>query len=632
MSTFLGFESFKIELGASVQDVQTTFEVALTTYGWQAKRRSLNPIAYPTSNMVNYTNAFNMVDNNYAGSNGVGSGILGIQLATTYTPSTMYITCGDGTQSPNTFVLEYSTDGSTWSPLQTWSNEIDWFIAEQRVFTVIGAGAYAYWRLRISSANSSTLYVGEWSLEDAAGNRTTANRFFDIIPPSYEVIGNADAYDVLRLSFTSNSISFSSLQYSTYYTPQVIALWGKTAGAVYAGVTLNGATVNGAVGSSSASATDNLRSLYEAIKSSANTNFTDWDWEYQIPSPQNADDGSVYIYGTKKVGAPWITMTPNSNVNGTTISGPASAMVQGTTMFDTTNTTIYTDLIDGFIYYLQICSRGIALATKTTSSFYGPIHACYGNNTKAVAAVPNSGFALRCSPIELLVGWDDISANSGSSARPSHVWAISNQTIKGITNTAQGGNTYDVSWGTPFGKGRVRGKILDYYMHWGYYQNYNVNLYGSGLFSGASSVGNDYQIHRVNSIGETIGSPDSSLVPVTPALDITDWYKFVGTATEEALLLAADTVISNTLASTISSSDSVISVTSIAGFQSAGWIVIEGEIIQYTGVSGNSFIGCTRGKSNTIATAHFSGDLVCQGLWFTKINGGALLCGFTEPV
>jgi hypothetical protein len=632
MSTFLGFESFKISLGASVQDVQDTFQTALSSYGWQIQRKSLIPIAYPTTNMVNYANAFNMVDNNYAGSVNVGSGILGIQLAATYTPTKMFITCGDGTQSPNTFVLEYSSDGNVWNVLQTWGSEVNWFVAEQRVYTVIGAGAYAYWRLRISSANSASLYIGEWALEDASGFRTTANRFFDVIPPSYEPIGNADAFDVLRLGFTSNSINFQSLQYSNYYTPQVISLWAKNAGAVSCAVTLNGATVSGSAGLADTSAIDNLRALYEAIKVSGNSNFTDWDWEWSSPGPQNSDDSATYIYGTKKIGAPWIVMSPNANVNGTTISGPASAQPQGTMMFDTTNTTIYTDLIDGFIYYLQVCSRSIALATKTTSSFYGPIHACYADHTKALAALPASGFALRCSPIELLVGWDDTSANSGAFARPSHVWAISNQTVRGISNTAQGGNTYDANWGTPFGRGRLRGKILDYYMHFGYYQNYNVTLFGSGMFSGGSVVGNDYQIHRVTCAGETIGSPDSSIVPVTPILDITDWYKFVGTSTDEALLLAADSNINTTASGTIGSADSIISVASVAGFQPTGFIVIAGEIIQYTSLSGNSFIGCVRGKYNTVAYTHFAGDLVCQGLWFTKINGGALLAGYVEPV
>ena len=123
MSTFLGFESFLVPLGASIQDVQNTFETALNSYGWQTQRKALVPIAYPTTTMVNYANAFNMTDADYAGSYNVGSGILGIQLATNITPTKMYITCnGDPTQAPNTFILEYF-DSSIWSPVQTWTSQ-----------------------------------------------------------------------------------------------------------------------------------------------------------------------------------------------------------------------------------------------------------------------------------------------------------------------------------------------------------------------------------------------------------------------------------------------------------------------------------------------------------------------------
>jgi hypothetical protein len=630
MSTFLGFESFKISLGASVQDVQDTFQTALSSYGWQIKRKSIIPIAYPTSSLPNYMNAFNMSTSSFAGGvYGVGSGIIGMQLETTYTPTLMYLACGDGSQAPNTFVLEYSPDGTTWYPLQTWSNETNWYIGEQRVYNVVGAGGYAYWRLRINSANANSgnyLTVEEWALEDASFNRTTTNRFFDVIPPAMDgatpnPIGNSNAFDVLRIGIGSNYVNFQGLQYSKVYTPQVVALWAKNGGAVACAMTLNGTTVTGATGGPTSSAYDNFRSLYEAIKTSTAPNITDWTWEFF----------QGYIYGTKKVGAPWITMTPNGNTNGTTISGPSVATVQGTMMFDTTNTTIYTDLIDGFIYYLQVNARGIALATKTTGAFYGPIHACYADNTKALAVIPESGFALKCTPIELLIGWDDTTANSGSFARPTHVWGVSNQTVQGIGNTAAS-SPYDATWGTPFGKGRIRDKILDYYMHYSYYQNYNVSLFGSGLFSGASVVGRDFQIHRVNCAGETLGGNDSSILPITPALDISDWYKFVGTSTEEALMMSADNNLTTTVASIITVGDSIINVTSTAGFQTAGWLVIENEIIQYTGISGNSFTGCTRAHGNTSATAHFTDDVVAQGLWFTKINGGVLLCGYNEPV
>jgi hypothetical protein len=630
MSTFLGFEDFIIPLGDSVQDVQNTFETALNSYGWQTQRRALVPTAYPTTNMVNYQNAFNMVGGDYAGSNGVGSGILGVQLPISFTPTSMYIMCGTGTQAPNTFILEYSSDGTTWAPLQTWTNETNWFVAEQRKYTVAGAGGSNYWRLRVSSANSTTLMIGEWALEDSSGNRVTANRFFDIIPPTTETIGNSDAMEVLRWTFGTNFINFRSIQYSKIYMSQVVAVREGNAGAVVPGITLNGATVTGAAGISTTSAKDNLRSLYEAIRVSTDPSYTDWYWEYQKPSPQNADDGADYIYGTKKTPGTWVNITSNGNVNTTVISGPVAPMVQGVTLWDTTNTTLTTDLVDGFIYYLQVCARGIALATKTNAAFYGPIHACYADNAKALTAMPIQSFPLKPTPIELLIGWDDIPANAGASARSSHVWGISNQTVRGISNI-DSNYFYDGSWGTPFGHGRIRNKILDYFIHTSYYQNIPVSLYGSGMFSGGSAVGNDYQIHRINCIGETIGGNDSSIVPVIPALDIRDWYKFVGVANDESLMLVGDTTMSSTLTGVVAPTDTIISVVSTAGFQLAGYLVLENEMIQYTGISGNSFTGCTRGKYTTTATSHFSGDQVSQGLWFTKINGGAILCGYIKP-
>jgi len=636
MSTFLAFEDFLIPLGDAIIDVQNTFETALTTYGWQTQKRALVPIAYPTSSLANYSNAFNlnMTGGAYAGgTSGIGSGIIGIQLQSNFTPTVMYITSSPtGTQAPNTFVLEYSNDGSSWTTLQTWSNQTNWYASEQRKFTVIGASGYAYWRLRVSSANSTILTIANWSLEDNLKNRITNVNFLDIIPPVTETIGNSNTMEVLRFTITGTTLSLSSLQYLKTYTPQVIALWESVAGAVYGSITLNGSTINGPTGASTNTAKQNLRALYESIRASSDPNFTSWTWEYQTPSPQNADDSSDYIYGTANTATNWIVMSTNANIGGITIAGPCpSAMPQPTNLFDTSNTTLQIDLISGFIYYLQICSRGIGLATKTNSGFYGPVHACYANNTEMLATMPSNNFGLPLTPIELLIGWDDVATNSSSFARTCHAWAISNGTSKGIPNVAGSTYTYDATWGTVFGYSRIRDKVLDYFFHASYYENATTSLFGSGIFTGANNVGNDYQIHRVNCVGETLGSTDGSIVPIVPALDIQDWYKFVGSATDEALLLVADTLTNSTATVNILTSDTEIAAVSTTGFATSGYIVIEGEIIQYSALSGNTFVGCTRAMYGTTATKHFSNDLISQGLWFTKINGGALLCGYQKP-
>ena len=638
MSTFLGFEDFLIPLGASIQDVQDTFEAALNSHTWQTQKKAIVPIAYPTSTLTNYINALNPNSTGtFAGAYNVGSGIIGVQLPSAFTPTSMYITCGpDGLQAPNVFIIQYSADGNTWTPLpQSWT-ETNWYVNEQRKYSISGASAYNYWRIVVSSANSATLTVANWTLENALGHRISAVNFLDVIPPASDIsganpIGNSDAMEVLRLTFTGTTLSFSSLQYLKVGVPQMIAVWEKTGGEVAGTLTVNGATVSGSTGTLTTTAKQNLRSLYEAVRLSSNANFTQWSWEYQTPSPQNADDASDYIYGINSSASAWVPISTNTNVYSTTVSGPCQPMPQPVNMFNTANTTLTIDLINGFVYYLQICSRGIALATKTNSAFYGPIHAVYGDNTKALAAIPTTGFGLKCNPIELLIGWDDIATNSGSAAKVCHSWGVSNQTVKGIANVI---NTYayDNTCGRSFGYGRLRDKISDYFQHAGYYEP-TVTLFGSGLFNGANNTGNDYQIHRVNCVGETITANDSSLNTVIPALDTQDWYKFVGSATDEALLLVADTMITTTGTTTIYPTDVAIAVSSTTAFQASGYIVIEGEIIHYSGLSGgNTFVGCTRGVYGTTAVAHFSGDLVCQGLWLTKINGGALLCGYTKPV
>lgn len=54
----------------------------------------------------------------------------------------------------------------------------------------------------------------------------------------------------------------------------------------------------------------------------------------------------------------------------------------------------------------------------------------------------------------------------------------------------------------------------------------------------------------------------------------------------------------------ISNSATTIPVVSTAGFQNTGAIIIESEIITYTGITSTSFTGCTRGQFGSTASAH----------------------------
>ena len=65
---------------------------------------------------------------------------------------------------------------------------------------------------------------------------------------------------------------------------------------------------------------------------------------------------------------------------------------------------------------------------------------------------------------------------------------------------------------------------------------------------------------------------------------------------------------STTLSAGITSSATSIGVASTSSFPASGTIVIESEIITYSGTSGgNTFTGCTRGTTSSMATEHISG-------------------------
>ena len=71
--------------------------------------------------------------------------------------------------------------------------------------------------------------------------------------------------------------------------------------------------------------------------------------------------------------------------------------------------------------------------------------------------------------------------------------------------------------------------------------------------------------------------------------------------------------ISTTLSAALNNSATSISVTSTTGFAASGSILIESELITYSGVSGgNTFTGCARGTGTTSATSHLSGITVRQ--------------------
>ena len=77
-----------------------------------------------------------------------------------------------------------------------------------------------------------------------------------------------------------------------------------------------------------------------------------------------------------------------------------------------------------------------------------------------------------------------------------------------------------------------------------------------------------------------------------------------------------------TLSGAITSADTTISVNSTAGYASYGRIMIDREMIDYTGITANSFTGVLRGRDGTTAASHASGTRVGQDQCTVSSTGG----------
>jgi len=726
MSNFLGYDSFLVPLGDSIEQCKQLALSSFTSRGWQKVAEGIGYQAI-LGNLATPANVFDDSEVNGSMSSSLPCTI-GLQLSAAATV-TSYVIGPYGTPAmiyaPTAWTLEYSDNGSTWTVADTRTGESYWQLSEKRIYTVGGSpGSHLYWRLNISAVVNSTvcnLSVVRFFL--SSGVFVTTNPCLYLIPPAGELIGNSTGHDTVYMSFTATGMTITPYPRLLAPLPETICIYPKTAGAVacslglsgpgltggfgltasisgttltvtassgilgigtcisgaglpsglmiggfgsgtggtgtYAlnmtlgtiaseSMTASGSMVSGATGTAGSSATDNLRALYVALRGSSDPNFSAFTWKYQKAPAQNANDTNDYIYGTQ--------VTPAANVFpiGTNCNCAIIGNFTPATIFpncglapanSSSLVALTYDLVNGFIFYIQVNSRGLAIATKTNVAFYGPLHACYGSNATALAAMPASLDSRLITPIELLVGPDGASSNANSTAIPAKFWGLASSTnYQGTTGPWQlsGGTISD----HPFTMGRIRDTFFDEGNAMGNSPYFNsITLYSSGLFTGASTNSDDdFQIHRMSmgginsqsmtsnaNMNPTVYNPDL----IVPLVDITDWYKCRGTFTSESLALVADTVVTTTMAQAMDDTTAytTLAVASTTGLQAAGgMVVIESEIIAYTGFTGNTLTGVTRAKYGTAMQNHWVGDTVWQGLWFTIINGGALFCGYTKPV
>jgi hypothetical protein len=77
-------------------------------------------------------------------------------------------------------------------------------------------------------------------------------------------------------------------------------------------------------------------------------------------------------------------------------------------------------------------------------------------------------------------------------------------------------------------------------------------------------------------------------------------------------LRPVDELVTSTLNGSHTAVITTITVGSTTGFDSTGYIVVDNEIIKYTGTNATQFTGCTRGQRGTTAAAYDSGTSVYQ--------------------
>jgi hypothetical protein len=139
--------------------------------------------------------------------------------------------------------------------------------------------------------------------------------------------------------------------------------------------------------------------------------------------------------------------------------------------------------------------------------------------------------------------------------------------------------------------------------------HYN-DLTTSDLTSSVTWMSSDVDAATIDSAGfATLVGGGLTTITATLGL-ISDSTSLTVTPVLQHLALSA-TVFTN-LTSSISDVDVTLTSNSVSGFTSSGILLIDGEQIFYTGISGNTFTGLTRGYGGTTAVSHSANSVVSQ--------------------
>ena len=178
MSSFLNFYNALIPAisptSAAAAVYQSTFSSLLSTNYWQILRQAVNPIAVTGT----FSNPNYACDMNSTTSASIGTlpAYVAVQTPVSgFVPTVMYLQAdpyyGSLNYTPLAFTLDWSTNGASWTTLQSFSGQTYWQGTERRKYIINGAAAVnggippQYWRINVTaSGNGANVYINDWCL------------------------------------------------------------------------------------------------------------------------------------------------------------------------------------------------------------------------------------------------------------------------------------------------------------------------------------------------------------------------------------------------------------------------------------------------------------------------------------
>ena len=499
-----------------------------------------------------------------------------------------------------------------------------------------------------------------------------SNLVLRMTPPVAETIGNANGYEVAQLEFGNIYLNVSgqlvpkttkpykfALTFNAGYTDQQYGATNFSIDAGYDNTAGNhsvfAVNYNPIVDGSYQPADDgrgtkgreNLANLIYTTLQSTTLDF--WkDHDYTLVGTPDSGNYNWVIYGTPKAGNPNAGKTPvqlgSDKIVFSVIEGSYAA--EGLSKWSSSGrSTTALDYGTGFIYYLSVNARTFQIATKTTVSFYGPVGATWGDNALAAAQTPPGLIPSELVTFDSSTYVNDPNAYCTIAAQGTHYFGYmvggSPASANGIPYNYQylrDGLSGSAPYGVLLNLANTLGVAADISI---------LNSPSSVARSDASPGGigsryiaqiNDFIGLSVVSLGSSprvynvtsAGSFASGMVPSVPMPDV---YVFTKAAVNESLHLTRILNGATTLTTGLGAGQAATSLTvgDASRFPTAGSVILGTEIMAYTGKSGNTLTGLTRALYNTASAAHSAGDTVYTGLWFVKINGGALCAGPVKP-